>query len=268
VVQCWCTADLDKRHVFILFWALSQAILLLCSYSVSTNGLLFQIYSGKCWYVRFVHSFKRGGQCVLDKQTDKCPIPYELGAVELPLVQGQHTLCGFDSRQFYPLSVVIMMLTLTFTLTLQNVKVCVITCRALRVNGKSKKYLDIKDGVCYGVDTHVTSTIHLNLPWLRVSPQGDRKYAVRILDTQQMELHSPDFIVPMNGRTPEQTHADIFHYLLSYLHPLPGHDRCGLCNLWVLNVQSCQFLEPLFTSNSFSEHIHFNIRDRVIKRSL
>jgi hypothetical protein len=83
-----------------------------------------------------------------------------------------------------------------------------------------------------------------------------------------MELHSPDFIVPMNGRTPEQTHADIFHYLLSYLHPLPGHDRCGLCNLWVLNVQSCQFLEPLFTSNSFSEHIHFNIRDRVIKRSL
>jgi hypothetical protein len=88
-----------------------------------------------------------------------------------------------------------------------------------------------------------------------------------MLDDQQMEAHSPDFIIPMNGRTPEQTHAQILDNLVTYLHPVPGRDDCGLCNLWTKNVHSCHFLEPLFTSNACTEHVHFNIRDRLIKKS-
>ena len=102
---------------------------------------------------------------------------------------------------------------------------------------------------------------------LIVPAQDDRKYSVRMLDNLQMESHSPDFIIPMDERTPQQTHAHIFDQLLPYLHPLPGHDHCGLCHLWTRNVHSCHFLEPLFTSDRCSEHVHFNIRDRLIKKS-
>ena len=139
----------------------------------------------------------------------------------------------------------------------------------MRTHGKNvKKYLDIQDGICYGVDTRVSSEIQCSIsPPLIVPAQDDRKYSVRMLDNLQMESHSPDFIIPMDERTPQQTHAHIFDQLLPYLHPLPGHDHCGLCHLWTRNVHSCHFLEPLFTSDRCSEHVHFNIRDRLIKKS-
>lgn len=132
-----------------------------------------------------------------------------------------------------------------------NVEVCVIICRVLprAANGKHKRYLEIQDGICYGVDTNDT-----------------KKYVVRMLDDQQMESHSPDFIIPMNGRTPEETHTHILEHLLAFLYPVSGHD-CGLCLLWVRNVHSCHFLEPLFISSACLEHIHFNIRRRLIKKS-
>jgi hypothetical protein len=85
-----------------------------------------------------------------------------------------------------------------------------------------------------------------------------------MLDCQQLESHYPEFIIPMNGRSSEQTRDGILHDMQAYVHPHVGRNHCGLCDLWVLNVTSCQFLEPLFTSRACSEHIHFNIRGQVI----
>jgi hypothetical protein len=88
-----------------------------------------------------------------------------------------------------------------------------------------------------------------------------------MLDYQQLESHSPDFVIPMNGRSSQQTRAEILQNLVGYVHPPAGLSRCGLCDLLVLNVMSCQFLEPLFISRACSEHIHFNIRGHVIEAS-
>jgi hypothetical protein len=88
-----------------------------------------------------------------------------------------------------------------------------------------------------------------------------------MLDCQQLESHSPDFVIPTNGRSSEQTRAEILQRLVAYVHPPTDISRCGLCNLWIQNVMSCQFLEPLFISRAGSEHIHFNIRGRAIRNS-
>jgi hypothetical protein len=88
-----------------------------------------------------------------------------------------------------------------------------------------------------------------------------------MLDYQQLESHSPDFIIPTNGRSSDETRAEILQRLVAYVHPPADVSRCGLCDLWLLNVLSCQFLEPLFTSRAFLEHIHFNIRGRAIRNS-
>ncbi|KAF8233665.1 hypothetical protein L208DRAFT_1395399 [Tricholoma matsutake] len=131
---------------------------------------------------------------------------------------------------------------------ISNLNVCVITCQLLNENGQNKQYLDVKDGICYSVDL-----------------EDPRKYSIYMLDRRQLESHSPEFVIPTNGRSPEQTRAEILQNLVAYVHPPAGLSRCGLCDLWVLNVMSCQFLEPLFTSRTCSEHIHFNIRGRVIR---
>jgi hypothetical protein len=97
--------------------------------------------------------------------------------------------------------------------------------------------------------------------------QNPRKYSIYMLDRQKLESHSPEFVIPMNGRSPEQTRVKILQSLVAYVHPPAGLSRCGLCDLWVLNVMSCQFLEPLFTTRACSQHIHFNIHGDVVKAS-
>jgi hypothetical protein len=41
----------------------------------------------------------------------------------------------------------------------QNLNVSVITCQVSNENGKNKQYLEIKDGICYGVDTQVNAPV-------------------------------------------------------------------------------------------------------------
>jgi hypothetical protein len=53
----------------------------------------------------------------------------------------------------------------------QNLNVCVVTCQTLSENGKSKQYLDIKDGICYGLDLEVILNSQRSLKSYEVSAE-------------------------------------------------------------------------------------------------
>ena len=80
---------------------------------------------------------------------------------------------------------------------------------------------------------------------------------------EQMQVHPPDFLIPLRGRSFQETRLDILHRLApSTRDEFP----CQACRIWTLNVESCIFLEPLFVSDDCVRHVHFNYLGRLTDR--